>query len=422
MKNTVSELKAVNAVAASFDVQKLREHFPILKQSIHGKPLVYLDNAATSQKPWAVIDAERNYYLGLNANIHRGVHELSQRATEAFEGARETTRRFINAASTAEIVFVRGTTDAINLVAHSYGRARIKAGDEIIVSEMEHHSNIVPWQLLCEASGALLKVIPIDDAGDLVWEEYEKLLNERTKLVAVTHLANALGTIVPVKRIIDRAHAAGAIVLVDGAQAVPHIKVDVRSLDCDFYCFSGHKLYGPTGIGVLYAKQALLEAMPPYQGGGDMIRSVTFKKTTYNTLPYKFEAGTPHIAGGVALGAAIDYVDAVGLDAIAAHEHDLLDYATRQAHEVPELKIIGTTANKASILSFTLSGIHPHDIGTILDHEGIAVRTGHHCAMPVMEHYRVPATVRASFALYNTRAEVDVLFRGLRKVKEVFHR
>jgi cysteine desulfurase / selenocysteine lyase len=422
MKNTVSELKAVNAVAASFDVQKLREHFPILKQSIHGKPLVYLDNAATSQKPWAVIDAERNYYLGLNANIHRGVHELSQRATEAFEGARETTRRFINAASTAEIVFVRGTTDAINLVAHSYGRARIKAGDEIIVSEMEHHSNIVPWQLLCEASGALLKVIPIDDAGDLVWEEYEKLLNERTKLVAVTHLANALGTIVPVKRIIDRAHAAGAIVLVDGAQAVPHIKVDVRSLDCDFYCFSGHKLYGPTGIGVLYAKQALLEAMPPYQGGGDMIRSVTFKKTTYNTLPYKFEAGTPHIAGGVALGAAIDYVDAVGLDAIAAHEHDLLDYATRQAHEVPELKIIGTTANKASILSFTLSGIHPHDIGTILDHEGIAVRTGHHCAMPVMEHYRVPATVRASFALYNTRAEVDALFRGLRKVKEVFHR
>jgi cysteine desulfurase / selenocysteine lyase len=387
---------------------------------IHGKPLVYLDNAATAQKPWSVIDAERNYYLTLNANIHRGVHDLSQRATQAFEDAREKTRRFMNAKKTEEIIFTRGTTDAINLVAHSYARARLKPGDEIVISEMEHHSNIVPWQLACEATGASLKVIPIDDAGELLLDAYEQLLSERTKLVAVAHIANALGSIVPIKRIVDLAHAHGAVVLVDGAQAVPHVAVDVQALGCDFYCWSAHKLYGPTGMGVLFGRQALLEAMPPYQGGGDMIRTVTFQKTTYNTLPYKFEAGTPHIAGGIALGAAIDYVSAIGLDVIAAHEHDLLEYATRQAHEIPGLKIIGTAKEKAGLLSFTLEGIHPHDIGTILDHEGVAIRTGHHCAMPVMEHFKVPATARASFGLYNTREEVDALTRAIRAAQKVF--
>ena len=420
MKTTANEFVAVKAAHGQFDVGHWREDFPILRETVHGKPLAYLDNAATSQKPQAVIDCESRYYETLNANIHRGVHDLSQRATEAFEAAREKVRGFINAADSKEIVFVRGTTEAINLVAQSYGRSRFKAGDEILLTEMEHHSNIVPWQLLCEQTGAVLRVAPIDDAGELLMDEFEKLLSPRTKLVAVAHVSNALGTINPIRRIIELAHAVGAVVLVDGAQAVPHLNVDVRALDCDFYAFSGHKLYGPTGIGALYGRAALLDAMPPYQGGGDMISRVTFKKTLYNTLPFKFEAGTPNIAGGIGLGAAIDYVESLGLEAIAAHEHDLLDYATRCASEAPGLTVIGTARDKAGILSFTLEGVHPHDIGTILDHEGIAIRTGHHCAMPVMEHFRIPATARASFALYNTREEIDALFHGLRKVKELF--
>ena len=403
-----------------YDLARVREDFPILKELIHGKPLVYLDNAATSQKPWQVINAERDYYTHLNANIHRGVHDLSQRATDAFEGARSKVRQFVNAHKNEEIIFVRGTTEAINLVATSYGRSKLKAGDEIIVSEMEHHSNIVPWQMACEASGAVLRVIPISDGGELDMDAYAKLLNERTKIVAITHVANALGSITPVKKITQLAHAAGAVVLIDGAQAAPHIAIDVQDIGCDFYALSGHKIYGPTGIGILYGKEELLESMPPYQGGGDMIRTVSFKKTTYNALPYKFEAGTPFIAGGIGLGAAIDYINELGLDNIAAHEHDLLEYATALSREIPELKIIGTAREKASVFSFTLGRIHPHDIGTILDHEGIAVRTGHHCAMPVMERLGIAATARASFALYNTRAEVDALFAGIRKVQKVF--
>lgn len=420
MKSTVSEIVAVKAAHRQFDVARWRADFPILKQTIHGKPLVYFDNAATSQKPSAVIDCEHRYYTTLNANIHRGIHDLSQRATEAFEAAREKVRRFINATSTTEIVFVRGATEAINLVAQSYGRNRLKAGDEVLLTEMEHHSNIVPWQLLCEQTGAVLRVVPIDDAGELRMDKLEALINPRTRLAAVAHVSNALGTINPIRRIIELAHSVGAPVLVDGAQAAPHLEVDVRALDCDFYAFSGHKLYGPTGIGVLYAKAALLDAMPPYQGGGDMISRVTFEHTSYNALPFKFEAGTPNIAGGIALAAAIDYVDAIGLDAIAAHERDLLDYATRCANDWPSLTVIGTARDKAGILSFTLDGVHPHEIGTILDHEGIAIRTGHHCAMPVMDHFGVPATARASFALYNTREEIDALFDGLRKVQELF--
>ena len=403
-----------------YDLARVREDFPILKELIHGKPLVYLDNAATSQKPLRVINAERDYYLHLNANIHRGVHDLSQRATDAFEGARGKARQFVNAAKKEEIIFVRGATEAINLVAASYGRAKLKAGDEIIVSEMEHHSNIVPWQMACEATGAVLRVIPISDSGELDMDAYAKLLSERTKIVAVTHVANALGSITPIKKITQMAHAAGAVVLVDGAQAAPHIAIDVQDIGCDFYALSGHKIYGPTGIGILYGKEALLESMPPYQGGGDMIRTVSFKKTTYNVLPYKFEAGTPFIAGGIGLGAAIDYLNELGLDSIASHEHDLLEYATALAHDVASLKIIGTAKEKASVFSFTLGRIHPHDIGTILDHEGIAIRTGHHCAMPVMERLGIPATARASFGLYNTRAEVDALFAGIRKVQKVF--
>jgi len=421
MKSAAGELSALRAAmpVAAFDVARLREDFPILHRSVHGKPLVYLDNGATSQKPQCVIDEEARYYAELNANIHRGVHALSQLATDAYEGARDTVRRFINAARREEIVFVRGTTEAINLVAASWGQ-RLQRGDEILITEMEHHSNIVPWQLLCERSGAVLRVAPIDDAGELRPDEFERLLGPRTRLIAVTHVSNALGTINAVQRIIELAHARGVVVLVDGAQAAPHIKIDVQAIDCDFYAFSSHKLYGPTGVGVLYGKAALLEAMPPYQGGGDMIREVTFAKTTYNDLPYKFEAGTPHIAGVISLGTAIEYVGAIGLDAIAAHEHDLLAYATEQARAVPGLRLIGTAKKKASILSFVLDGVHPHDIGTILDSEGVAVRTGHHCAMPVMEHFQVPATVRASFALYNTRAEVDALFHAVRKVREVF--
>ncbi len=406
--------------SAGYDVARLREDFPILKELIHDKPLVYLDNAATSQKPWPVINAERDYYTHLNANIHRGVHDLSQRATDAFEGGRSKARQFINARKNEEVIFVRGTTEAINLVAMCYGRTKLNAGDEIIVSEMEHHSNIVPWQMACEVTGAVLRVAPISDGGELDMAAYGRLLNERTKIVAMTHVANALGSITPIKAITQLAHACGAIVLVDGAQAAPHIPIDVQDLDVDFYAFSGHKIYAPTGIGILYGKEALLDAMPPYQGGGDMIRSVSFKKTTYNALPYKFEAGTPFIAGGIGLGAAIDYINELGLDNIASHEHDLLDYATLLSRDIPDLKIIGTAREKASVFSFTLGRVHPHDIGTILDHEGIAIRTGHHCAMPVMERLGIQATARASFGLYNTRSEVDALFAGIRKVQKVF--
>ncbi|MEK7322895.1 MAG: cysteine desulfurase [Pseudomonadota bacterium] len=405
---------------AGLDAVRLRADFPILNQTVHGRPLVYLDNAATTQKPRQVIEAIEHYYSADNANIHRGVHTLSQRATDAYEGAREKVRRFINAADLREIVFVRGATEGINLVAQSYGRNRFKAGDEILISAMEHHSNIVPWQMLCEQTGALLKVAPINDAGELILDEFHKLLSPRTKLVGVVHISNALGTINPVQEIIAAAHAVGAVVLLDGAQAVAHAAVDVRALNCDFYVFSSHKLYGPTGSGVLYGKRELLEAMPPYQGGGDMIRMVSFAKTEYNSLPYKFEAGTPHIAGGIGLGAAIDYVTAVGLDAIAQYEDHLLRYATEQALQVPGLRLIGTARDKAAILSFVLGRIHPHDIGTILDHEGVAIRTGHHCAMPVMDYFNVPATARASLALYNTRDDVDRLIAALHKVNEVF--
>lgn len=421
MNTAAHELRALEYAvpAAGLDVIRLRQDFPILRQTVNGKPLVYLDNAATSQKPQSVIDCEAHYYAALNANIHRGVHTLSQLATDAYEAARDTVQGLINAARREEIVFVRGTTEAINLVAASYGQ-RLRPGDEILISAMEHHSNIVPWQLACERTGAILRVAPINDAGELLLDAFERLLGPRSRLVAVTHLSNALGTVNPVRYLIELAHARGIPVLVDGAQAVPHLNVDVQALDCDFYAFSGHKLYGPTGIGVLYGKAALLDVMPPYQGGGDMIREVTFRKTTYNELPFKFEAGTPNIAGVIGLGAAIGYVSAIGLDAIAAHEQALLAYATGQAAQIAGLRIIGTAADKASILSFVLDGVHPHDAGTILDLEGVAVRAGHHCAMPVMERFGVPATVRASFALYNTREEVDALFRAVRKSREVF--
>ncbi|HQU15895.1 MAG: cysteine sulfinate desulfinase [Chromatiales bacterium 21-64-14] len=408
------------AARTALDVERLRQDFPILHQQVYGHPLVYLDNAATTQKPRAVIDAVRRYYERDNSNVHRGVHALSQRATEEYEGAREKVRAFLNAGSVRELVFVRGTTEAINLVASTFGRSRIREGDEIVLTEMEHHSNIVPWQLLAEQTGAVLRVVPINEDGELVMGEFEKFLGPRTRLVTVAHLSNALGTINPVRRIIELAHAHDVPVLLDGAQAAPHIKVDVQELDCDFYAFSGHKLYGPTGIGVLYGKAKWLESMPPYQGGGEMIRQVSFKGSTYGDIPCKFEAGTPNIAGAVGLGAAIDYVRGVGLDAIAAHEQDLLDYALTAAGEVPGMRVVGRAREKASILSFVLESIHPHDIGTILDRYGLAVRAGHHCAMPVMEHYCLPATARASFALYNTRAEVDALIAGIRKVQEVF--
>ncbi|GIX26790.1 SufS family cysteine desulfurase [Pelomicrobium sp. G1] len=397
-----------------------REDFPVLKQQVYGKPLVYLDNAATSQKPAAVIEAERRYYEEYNANVHRGVHALSQKATDAYEGAREKVARFLNARSAREIVFVRGCTEGVNLVAQSYGRAVLKPGDEVLITAMEHHSNIVPWQMACQQTGAVLKVAPINDAGEMVFEEFERLLSERTKIVAAVHVSNALGTINPVGRIVERAHAVGAKVLLDGAQAAPHVPVDVQALDCDFYALSGHKIYGPTGIGALYGKEALLAAMPPYQGGGDMIKVVTFEKTLYNDLPYKFEAGTPHIAGAIGLGAALDYVAGIGMEAIAAHEHALLEYATEAVAGIKGLRLVGTARQKAGILSFVMDGVHPHDIGTILDHQGVAIRAGHHCAMPVMDRYGVPATARASFALYNTREDVDALVAGLRKVQEVF--
>ena len=404
----------------SLDPESIRGDFPILKQSVHGKPLVYLDNAATSQKPQVVIDATTHYYSTDNSNIHRGVHLLSERATQSYEEARVKVQLFINAAESKEIIFTRGTTEAINLVANSYGRANVQAGDEVLITAMEHHSNIVPWQILCDEKNARLRVAPINDDGELILEEFEKLLNEKTKLVSVVHISNALGTVNPIRAIAEIAHRQDVPVMVDGAQAAPHVKLDVQELDCDFYAFSGHKVYGPTGIGVLYGKAGILDAMPPFQGGGDMIASVTFEKTTYNTLPYKFEAGTPNIAGTIGLGAAIDYVNQIGIERIGRYEHELLEYGTEALSQIPGLLLIGTAKEKAGVLSFVLQGIHPHDVGTILDREGIAIRTGHHCAMPLMARFGIPATARASLAFYNTRDEIDTLVAGIHKVKEVF--
>ena len=405
--------------ATGWDVERIRQDFPALHQQVHGKPLVYLDNAATTQKPRAVIDALTAYYTRDNANIHRGVHLLSERATDAYESARRRIQRHLNAASPREIVFVRQATEAINLVAASFGRKAVGAGDEIVISAIEHHANIVPWQMLCEEKGARLKVVPVDDRGDLIVDEYARLLGPRTRLVAITQVSNALGTITPIEEIIRLAHRENIPVLVDGAQAAPHQAVDVRALDCDFFVFSGHKTYGPTGIGVLYGKEAWLERMPPYQGGGDMIKMVTFEKTTYNDLPYKFEAGTPHIAGAIGLATALDYMAGLGLDRIAAWEHELLEYGTELLQAVPGVRLIGTARRKAAVLSFVLDGVHPHDVGTILDHEGVAVRAGHHCAMPVMDRFGVPATVRASLGLYNTPAELETLATAVRTAREI---
>ena len=404
----------------AFDVGRIREDFPILKQTVHGRPLVYLDNAATAQKPRAVIDALAQFYARDNSNIHRGLHELSERSTAAYEACRANVARFLNAASENEIIFVRGTTEAINLVAQTYGRAHVGPGDEIIVTTMEHHSNIVPWQMLCEEKGARLRVVPITDEGDLVLSELQSMLGPKTRLVSAAHVSNALGTINPVRRIAEMARRHGVPVLLDGAQAAPHLAVDVRSIGCDFYAFSGHKLFGPTGIGVLYGRADLLEAMPPYQGGGDMIRSVSFEKTVYNRVPHKFEAGTPHVAGVIGLGAAIDYFRGIDAEARSAHERDLLEYGTRVLSAIPKLRILGAAREKAAVLSFVLEGVHPHDIGTVLDRQGIAIRAGHHCAQPLMERLGVPATARASFAFYNMREEVDALAAGIVKVLEVF--
>ena len=405
---------------ALLDVEAVRREFPILRETVHGKPLVYLDSAASAQKPQAVIDAEREVYERSYSNIHRGVHHLSMLATDAYEKARAKVQRFLGAPSSREIVLLRGATEAVNLVAQSYGRRHVGAGDEVLVTGLEHHSNIVPWQMLCEERGAVLRVAPIDDAGEVDMAAFERLLSPRTRIASFAHVSNALGTINPVRRMTELVHAAGAVAMIDGAQAAPHLAVDVRALGCDFYAFSGHKVYGPSGTGALFGRAALLEAMPPWQGGGDMIASVTFEKTTWNELPYKFEAGTPNIAGGIALGAAVDWVDRVGLEAIAAHEDDLLRYGTGLLQAIPGLRIVGTAREKAGVLSFVLDGIHPHDVGTILDYEGIAVRTGHHCAQPVMDRYGIPATTRASLAAFNTRAELDALARGIRKVQEMF--
>jgi cysteine desulfurase/selenocysteine lyase len=402
------------------DIASLRQDFPGLRQPVHGKPLAYLDSAASSQCPVPVLDAMLAQQRMNHANVHRGVHELSSRATDAYEGARDRIRAYINASSVAEIVYTRGTTESINLVASSLGGSLLGPGDEVLITEMEHHSNIVPWQLVCERTGAKLVPAPITDRGELDVEAFERLLTERTKIVAVGHVSNALGTINPLRELIDKAHAAGAVVLVDGAQAMPHMRVDVRELDCDFYAFSGHKMFAPTGIGVLYGKQALLDRMPPYQGGGEMILTVNFEKSVWNSLPYKFEAGTPNITGAVALGAAVDYLSGIDFDALAAHERALLDYAGERLLELDGARIIGTARHKASVLSFVLGGIHAHDLGTIVDLEGVAIRTGHHCAMPVMERFGVPATARASFALYNDRDDVDRLMAGLRKALEIF--
>ena len=412
--------RPATAKSAGFDAERIRQDFPALRQTINGKPLIYLDNAATTQKPQAVLDALRRFYETECANVHRGLHWMSEEATRDYEGSREKVQQFLGAADVKEIVFVRGTTEAINLVAQSFGRPRFRAGDEILITAMEHHSNIVPWQMLCEQTGAVLRVAPINDDGELLLDEFARLLTERTRLAAVSHISNALGTVNPVARLIEMAHSRKVPVLLDGAQAAPHMPVNVQELDCDFYAFSGHKLYGPTGIGVLYGKAQWLEEMPPYQGGGDMINYVTFEKTTYNALPYKFEAGTPHIAGVIGLGAAVDYLNQIGLERAGAYENELLGYATERVRRIPGVRIIGTAREKAGVLSFEIEGIHPHDVGTILDREGVAVRAGHHCAMPVMDRFGVPATTRASFSFYNTPGEVDALVAGIEKVKEVF--
>ncbi|HMF09177.1 MAG TPA: cysteine desulfurase [Thermoanaerobaculia bacterium] len=407
-------------IAAPFDVERIRRDFPILSQQIHGKPLVYLDNAATTQKPLQVIDAERDLYERYYANIHRGVHWLSVAATEAYEQAREKARDLLHAADAREIIFVRGTTEAINLVAATFGRERVHRGDEVVISALEHHSNIVPWQMLCEEKGARLRVAPIDPRGEILLDDFERTLSEKTRLVAVSHVSNALGTVTPLAEMIRLAHARGIPVLVDGAQATPHLEVDVQELDCDFYAISGHKIYGPSGVGVLYGKARWLEAMPPYQGGGDMIKSVTFEKTTYNVLPYKFEAGTPNIAGAIGLGAAIDYVKGLGLSNVRRYEDELLALGTERLRAIPGLRLIGTARRKAAVLSFTLEGVHPHDVGTVLDRLGIAVRTGHHCAQPVMDFFQVPATARASLAFYNTPGEIEALAAGIGEVQRMF--
>jgi cysteine desulfurase/selenocysteine lyase len=415
----MSAEQAVRSVTG-YDVEAVRRDFPILGISVHGKPLVYLDSAASAQKPRVVIEAERDLYERYYSNIHRGVHQLSVQATDAYEAARGRVRSFLGARESREVIFVRGATEGINLVAQTLGRKNLRAGDEVLISGLEHHSNIVPWQILCEQTGAGLRVAPINDAGEIDLEVYERLLGPRTKLVAVSHVSNALGTINPVKRMTAMAHAVGAAVVIDGAQGAPHVALDMVDLDCEFYAFSGHKLYGPSGVGVLYGKAEWLEAMPPWQGGGDMIASVTFEKTTYNVIPHKFEAGTPNIAGVIGLGAAIDYVTGLGIAAIAAHEDELLRYGTELLEAIPGLRLVGTAKHKAGVLSFVLDGIHPHDIGTVLDYEGIAVRTGHHCAQPVMDRFGVPATTRASLACFNTRQELDALARGIRKVQEMF--
>jgi cysteine desulfurase / selenocysteine lyase len=409
-----------HATGRLFDVQQVRRDFPILNQRVHGKPLVYLDNAATTQKPQAVIDAMVRTYAQENANIHRGVHLLSERATKGYEDAREKVQHFLNAATSRELVFVRGTTEAINLVAQTFGRVNVGKGDEVLITEMEHHSNIVPWQLLCDEKGAILTVLPITDAGELRMDLLDGLLTERTKIVAVVHVSNSLGTINPIKAIVEKAHARGIPVLVDGAQAVAHMPVDVQALGCDFYAMSGHKLFGPTGVGVLYGRLPLLEAMPPYQGGGDMISAVTFKRTTYNVVPNKFEAGTPNIAGAIGLGAAIDYVRSLDFAAMRAYECELLEYGTKALTALQGVRLVGRAASKASILSFVMDDVHPHDIGTILDQEGVAIRTGHHCTQPLMDRLGVPATARASLALYNTKEEIDTLVGALARVREIF--
>jgi cysteine desulfurase/selenocysteine lyase len=407
-------------LAGTLDVVRVRADFPILSRLINGKPLVYLDNAATTQKPRVVLDAITSYYTDINANVHRGVHELSARATDAYEAARERVRTYFNAASAREIIFTRNATEGINLVAFTFAKARLGPDDEVLISAMEHHSNIVPWQLACEAAGASLKVAPIDDRGELMLDEFDRLLTPRTKIASLTYMSNALGTITPVGEIVRLAHAKGIPVLLDASQAAYHMRIDVKALDCDFLVATGHKLYGPTGVGVLYGKEAHLEAMPPFMGGGDMISSVTFERSTWNVLPYKFEAGTPDIAGAIGLHAALDYIEATGLDAIAAHERDLLEYGTRVLQAIDGVRLIGTARDKASILSFVMEGVHPHDIGTIVDREGVAIRTGHHCAQPVMERFGIPATARASLAMYNTREELDALGRALVRVREVF--
>ena len=422
MTSALAERPVISGVSdtSPYDVWKVRQDFPILHRCVHGKPLVYLDNAATTQKPVLVLDAMAEYYADYNANIHRSSHLLAELATRGYEDARVKIKDFLNAADAHEIIYVRNATEGVNLVAQTWGRKNIKEGDEIIVSEMEHHCNIIPWQMLCEEKGAKLRVIPINDDGELLMDEYAKLLNEKTKFVAIVHMSNALGTINPIKQVIDLAHAQGVPVLVDAAQSAYHIPIDVQELGCDFLVLSGHKLYGPTGIGILYGKRSFLEAMPPWQGGGDMILTVSFEKTTYNEIPYKFEAGTPHIAGAIGLGAAIDYLNALGMDNLAAYEHELTQYGEQALAQVPGLRMIGTARDKASVFSFTLGDIHPHDIGTILDGEGIAIRTGQHCAHPIMQRFGVPATARASLALYNTRDEIDTLVKGLHTVIEVF--